>query len=123
MGYSRNVKTNDDAKSDALKTRYYKNQFNKISEALQTFAHKEHFEVASVNTDYKELLLKKGSIAVTCSVIQVSPTTMAVDFVVIRKPVDFMRIPLPDFNVCETLISNIYKHLDKELYATKFSMN
>ena len=119
MGYKRRVETSDAHKVETLRTRYYKADAKKCLSSIEEYAKKNNLSVVNVNYEFKEILIKKDNIDIIASVIEINPIEAAVDLNIINKPYDLLGIPLPDFNACQKVATEIYSHLDKVLMLKK----
>ena len=72
--------TSDNAKSDELLTRYFRNDYNSTKKAILEVCDKLKYTIVNVNDDYKEFLISSSRSEIIISVIAVGYYEMAVDF-------------------------------------------
>jgi hypothetical protein len=64
----------------ALRTRYYRNNFNQVVAGISTLAEKNQMEVKDVNNVHKEIYLLGNGFDVIVTVSQMTPVEAGIDF-------------------------------------------
>jgi hypothetical protein len=100
--------TSDNAKSDELLTRYFRNDYNSTKKAILEVCDKLKYTIVNVNDDYKEFLISSSRSEIIISVIAVGYYEMAVDLKINTKYLISMGRGLQE-------IGKFYAELEKSL--------
>ena len=108
--FSNDFQTTDNHSNQALKTRYYRGDYNKVKSIIIDIAKKMNFVVQEVNDDYKEIRIDSRRQEMIFNVFSISYFEQAVDIKVNTRYILSCGRGLK-------LIETFYKELAKNLPA------
>lgn len=112
MGFLSAFKTIAETKelhSDAaLRSRYYKSNYQKVKAVILQFANEEHIDIRNIDDAHRELYLQGSRFHIIVSLVQVNPIETSVDF-----KVEYYG--LIGFNRPRNMILKCYDYLNTNL--------
>lgn len=106
--FNNNYETTEDALTDELKTRYYRNRYEEVVDVVKEMIKEEGGTIKAEIKEYQEIYFETVDYSCTVTIVGVRPSETAVDFKITTYKV-FAN------GKGKKIIISLYKYLDSKL--------